>query len=161
MFNWFKKRKEEKQRLEDERLKAEAEKIAKAMIEAEKAEKKRLEEERITQEKEEKRLADLAWEERQRKKRESDEFYLEIVSEEVTEDGVKLKLDWNDACIKYLKNAGIDGPTDEIIVYKYLSALNREAQIEELASQYALKDQKEEGMPAPYTNEDVLEEDEL
>lgn len=39
------------------------------------------------------------------------------------ESGFKIELDWNAAFIKQLKENGIDGPTEEIIIQKWLAFL--------------------------------------
>ena len=42
------------------------------------------------------------------------------------EHGVKIELDWNDAFVKYLRANGIDGPTDDIVVQRWLEAISTE-----------------------------------
>lgn len=63
-----------------------------------------------------------------RKKRyDSNEPYVEIVSENFTEEGgVQLRLDWNAPFIKYLKENGFSGPSDEAIVDNWIISLSRE-----------------------------------
>ena len=39
------------------------------------------------------------------------------------ESGFKIELDWNTAFIKQLKENGIDGPTEEVIIQKWLAFL--------------------------------------
>lgn len=72
-----------------------------------------------------------------RKRRyESDEPYVEILSENFSEEGgVGLRLDWNSQFITYLKKNGFTGPTDEAIVDNWLISLSRE-RIAEGGSEY-------------------------
>lgn len=56
--------------------------------------------------------------------KESDSPWVNIVGEEIdAKKGIKIELDWNDAFIQYLINAGITGPSDEVIVQKWLAML--------------------------------------
>lgn len=60
---------------------------------------------------------------------ESDEPFVEIISESVTEDGgVNLRLDWNQAFIKHLRDGGMQGATDELLIDNWISSLNSERQ---------------------------------
>ncbi len=60
---------------------------------------------------------------------ESDEPFVEIISESVTEDGgVNLRLDWNQAFIKHLRAGGMQGATDELLIDNWISSLNSERQ---------------------------------
>lgn len=45
---------------------------------------------------------------------------------EDTKNGIKIELDWNDAFIKYLKTSGLDGPSDDIIVQRWLEMISME-----------------------------------
>jgi hypothetical protein len=38
--------------------------------------------------------------------------------------GIKIELDWNDTFIKYLKENGIEGPSDDIIVQRWLELIS-------------------------------------
>jgi hypothetical protein len=42
------------------------------------------------------------------------------------EQGVKIELDWNDAFVKFLRDNGIEGASDESVVQKYLAMLHRQ-----------------------------------
>jgi len=54
----------------------------------------------------------------------SSEPWIEIKSAEYNEaKGIQIELDWNDAFIGHLKDSGITGRDDEIIVQKWLSLL--------------------------------------
>lgn len=49
----------------------------------------------------------------------------------ITEDGrVQMKLDWNSAFIKHLKQNGITGETEEAAVNKYLALITKQAAVE-------------------------------
>lgn len=59
--------------------------------------------------------------------------YVEIVSKVYDkQNGWKFELDWNKYFIAQLASEGIDGDTDEEMIYTWLSMLMRKAQIEEL-----------------------------
>lgn len=62
-----------------------------------------------------------------RKKRfDSEEPFVEIVSDTISEDGgVQLRLDWNPAFIKHLRSNGITGSSEEAIVDQWLSSLSK------------------------------------
>lgn len=50
----------------------------------------------------------------------------------ITEEGhVQMKLDWNTAFIKHLKQNGIEGETEEMAVNKYLALITKNAAVEE------------------------------
>ena len=54
----------------------------------------------------------------------SSEPWIEIKSAEYNESkGIQIELDWNDAFIGHLKDSGITGREDDIIVQKWLSLL--------------------------------------
>lgn len=54
----------------------------------------------------------------------SSEPWIEIKSAEYNEaKGIQIELDWNDAFIGHLKDSGITGKEDDIIVQKWLSLL--------------------------------------
>lgn len=72
-----------------------------------------------------------------RKKRyDSSEPYVEIISENFSsEGGIQLRLDWNAPFIKYLKENGFSGPSDEAIVDSWLISLSNE-RVAEGGSEY-------------------------
>ena len=52
------------------------------------------------------------------------EPYFSIVGEKIDhQHGLIMQYDWNDAFIKYLKNAGYNGVDDDIIVEKWLRSV--------------------------------------
>lgn len=60
---------------------------------------------------------------------ESDEPYVEIISESISDDGgVNLRLDWNQAFVKHLRAGGMQGATDELLIDNWISSLNSERQ---------------------------------
>lgn len=156
MFEWFEKRKKAK----EEALMKKAMELA-HQINEDKEKQKLAEKERIQKEKDEElRLARIALEERRRKAKESDEIYLEIVAEEITSEGVKFEMDWNQAFIDACKKNGITGDNDEIIVHKYLSLISRQVQLEEVANNYINNDGYEEGEISKLEKESVEEKTE-
>lgn len=70
---------------------------------------------------------------------------MEVIAEEVTADGIKFEMDWNQAFIDACKKAGIKGDNDELIVHKYLGIISRQVQLEEIAKDYVNKEGFEEG----------------
>ena len=50
-----------------------------------------------------------------------------IVGDTISEDGIQLALDWNDAFVKYLKTQGITGADDTQIVQYWLAMISRQA----------------------------------
>jgi hypothetical protein len=42
------------------------------------------------------------------------------------EYGMKLELDWNDSFVRHLRASGIEGPTDDIMVQRWLEIIARE-----------------------------------
>lgn len=60
-------------------------------------------------------------------KYDSDEPYVNIISSDFTQEGgIQLRLDWNNAFIKYLKANGFVGTSDEAIVDRWVSSLSNE-----------------------------------
>lgn len=55
------------------------------------------------------------------KHRDSKEPWVTVVGETVTEDGIKLELDWNKAFVKFLKAQGVTGSDETQIIQKWLS----------------------------------------
>lgn len=59
--------------------------------------------------------------------KESDEPWVDFVGNvRDTKEGQRLEMDWNDAFIVYLREAGIEGADDEQVVQKYISLLLRD-----------------------------------
>jgi hypothetical protein len=55
-------------------------------------------------------------------RKDSKEPWVQVVGEDIDpERGIKIELDWNDAFVKYLKNSGYTGTSDEAIVQKWLA----------------------------------------
>lgn len=73
-------------------------------------------------ENEAKRLVELERDE----KRKSSEPWVEVIGEKMDKEGlIELQLDWNDAFIKYLRQHGFRGATDDVIVQQWLISLDR------------------------------------
>lgn len=70
----------------------------------------------------------------ERAQKESDQPWVKIVGDRVTEDGIKIDLDWNEAFIKHLVSCGISGKDDTQIVQKWLALIAME-QSERLKSE--------------------------
>lgn len=67
-------------------------------------------------------------EEERDKKRNSPEPWVEVVGENIDSEGrIELQLDWNIAFVKYLRQNGFRGATDDILVQQWLAALQRDA----------------------------------
>lgn len=57
-------------------------------------------------------------------RRNSAEPWVEIKSDGIDEvKGIQIELDWNEAFIQYLKEAGIKGPNEDAIVQKWIAFL--------------------------------------
>lgn len=55
-------------------------------------------------------------------KKNSKEPWVQVVGDEIDpERGIRIELDWNDAFVKYLKQSGYTGTSDEAIVQKWLA----------------------------------------
>ena len=57
------------------------------------------------------------------KYRDSIEPWVTIVGETMSDEGIKIELDWNDAFVKYLKAQGVAGTDDTQIVQKWLAMI--------------------------------------
>lgn len=55
--------------------------------------------------------------------KQSDQPWVTIVGDTVSEEGIQLSLDWNDAFIKFLKAQGVTGTDDTQIVQKWLAMI--------------------------------------
>lgn len=58
--------------------------------------------------------------------KQSNEPWVEVVSWGETETGANIELDWNDAFVKYLKDNGMIGASEEQIVQKWITYLLHE-----------------------------------
>lgn len=70
-----------------------------------------------------------------RAQKQSDQPWVKIVGDRVTEDGIKIDLDWNEAFIKHLVSCGISGKDETQIVQKWLALIAME-QSERLKSEH-------------------------
>lgn len=50
--------------------------------------------------------------------------------------GIEIDVDWNDALIRYLRNAGVPGNTDEEVIKNWLGALYSDLELTEQAMDY-------------------------
>lgn len=66
---------------------------------------------------------DEATKEKYDAKRNSSEPWVDIKSEGFDENGIRLVLDWNDAMVKYLRENGYSGKTDDEIVDQWIRSL--------------------------------------
>ncbi len=57
------------------------------------------------------------------KYRDSKEPWVTIIGDTITEEGIQLALDWNDAFIKFLKAQGVTGTDDTQIVQHWLAMI--------------------------------------
>jgi hypothetical protein len=119
MFNWLEKR---RQRLKEE-LKREIEEDA-----------RRKEEESHPQ------IQRIVSEEAE-KYRDSKEPWVTIIGDSISEDGIQIALDWNDAFITYLKSQGIAGADETQIVQKWLAMISQQT-AEKMAKLYVDTDGK-------------------
>lgn len=60
------------------------------------------------------------------KHRDSKEPWVTVVGETVTNDGIKIELDWNDAFVNFLKAQGVTGKDDTQVVQKWLSMIAKQ-----------------------------------
>ena len=56
------------------------------------------------------------------KEEKNKESWVEIKGE-VAKEGLKMELDWNDEFIAYLRDNGIDGTDDEVVIQKWIAML--------------------------------------
>ena len=161
MFNIFAKYKQRKQeelmRLVEERtIQALATIEQNRLDELEIAKIKKEEEDKLAKiaKEEEDRLAEIAIVNRRKKAKESNAPYLEIIADNITEQGLKLDMDWNKPMIKYLKKSGFKGNSEEEIVFKYMAAINREVQLDEIAENYIGTEDSDDSI----VSEDIVDE---
>lgn len=114
MFGWFKKSK--KQSIEDRLA------LLEANLEAEKAAKTEATEKLDEANKELSVLREIHQQYEDR--RNSPEPWIEVIGESIDPvRGIEIRLDWNDAFIQYLKENGITGKDEDVIVQKYVAFL--------------------------------------
>lgn len=61
------------------------------------------------------------------KYRDSKEPWVTIIGDNISEDGIQIALDWNDAFVKYLKAQGVTGIDETQIVQHWLAMISRQA----------------------------------
>lgn len=61
------------------------------------------------------------------KHRDSKDPFVTIIGDKVTEEGIEISLDWNDAFVKYLRTQGVAGADDTQIVQHWLAMISRQA----------------------------------
>ena len=59
--------------------------------------------------------------------RDSDEPWVTIIGDTISEDGIQLALDWNDAFVKYLKTQGVTGADETQVVQHWLAMISKQA----------------------------------
>ncbi|KKL80334.1 hypothetical protein LCGC14_2005790 [marine sediment metagenome] len=59
--------------------------------------------------------------------RDSKEPWVTIIGDTISEEGIQLALDWNDAFVKYLKTQGVTGADDTQVVQHWLAMISRQA----------------------------------
>lgn len=104
MFNWLEKRKQ--------RLKEEV--------------RRELEEEARRKEEESHPQIQRIVSEEADKYRDSKEPWVTIIGDSISEDGIQIALDWNDAFISYLKSQGVTGVDETQIVQKWLAMISQQ-----------------------------------
>lgn len=104
MFNWFTKRRE--------RLKEEL--------------KREIEEDAIRKEEESRPQIQRIVSEEAEKYRDSKEPWVTIIGDSISDDGIQIALDWNDAFISYLKSEGITGADETQVVQKWLAMVSQQ-----------------------------------
>jgi putative protein kinase ArgK-like GTPase of G3E family len=60
------------------------------------------------------------------KHRDSKEPWVTVVGETVTDEGIKIELDWNESFVKFLKAQGLTGKDETQIVQKWLSMIAKQ-----------------------------------
>lgn len=58
--------------------------------------------------------------------RESKEPWVTIIGDSMSDDGIQIALDWNDAFILYLKKEGITGTDETQVVQKWLAMIAKQ-----------------------------------
>jgi hypothetical protein len=60
------------------------------------------------------------------KYRDSKEPWVTIIGDTISDDGIQIALDWNDAFINYLKSEGVTGVDETQIVQKWLAMVSQQ-----------------------------------
>ena len=60
------------------------------------------------------------------KYRDSKEPWVTIIGDTISDDGIQIALDWNDAFISYLKSEGVTGADDTQVVQKWLAMIAKQ-----------------------------------
>ena len=80
--------------------------------------------------------------------RESNEPYVSVMSAGIDpQNGIMIKLDWNDAFIRYLNSVGIKGPNPEETIRTWLGYLNYDIEQEVLAEDYIANGVSDDDIP--------------
>ncbi len=61
------------------------------------------------------------------KYRDSKEPWVTIIGDTISEDGIQIALDWNDAFVKYLKAQGVTGSDETEVVQHWLAMISKQA----------------------------------
>jgi len=59
--------------------------------------------------------------------KDSDEPWVTIIGDTISEEGIQLALDWNFAFVQYLKSEGVTGADDTQVVQHWLAMISRQA----------------------------------
>lgn len=60
------------------------------------------------------------------KYRDSKEPWVTIIGDTISDDGIQIALDWNDAFISYLKSQGVTGADETQVVQKWLAMISQQ-----------------------------------
>jgi len=61
------------------------------------------------------------------KHRDSKDPWVTIIGDTVTEEGIQIALDWNDAFVKYLRAQGVTGADETQVVQHWLAMISKQA----------------------------------
>ncbi len=61
------------------------------------------------------------------KYRDSKDPWVTIIGDTISEDGIQIALDWNDAFVKYLKAQGVTGTDETEVVQHWLAMISKQA----------------------------------
>jgi hypothetical protein len=73
--------------------------------------------------------------------RDSDEPWVTIIGDTVSDDGIQIALDWNEAFVKYLRSEGVSGADETQVVQKWLAMIAQQAS-EKLSNHFVDTDGK-------------------